>query len=323
MEKIHPLTGAPVRPLGVSKHGRLIWPVMGGSQPTEPPPAPTPAATPPAPTPAAPGPAPQPNPSYPPNQPPPPMFPPPGAGLNDNGYPDATPVQNMTPEQQTAYWRAYARRNEDRIKAMSDYTALKEKAQAYEKHLAETASEQEKAVTAAEQRGRHAALAEAGAQMVEAYVRAAATGRMSDEQVSTLLQGLDRSRFVNPGSGQVDAQMISGYVAMLAPAPVAAAAPAYAPPLPVPGQPPVPAGAPGWPPPQHHQQQQAAGQVPPQLYPGQQWPVYPPQPAPPAQPDMGDGRQVPRYGQGQFPTPPVSALEAGKAVARARFHKPA
>jgi hypothetical protein len=247
-------------------------------------------------------------------------------GLNEHGYPDHTPVQNMPPEQQAAYWRAYARRNEDRIKQMGDYTQLKEQAEAYQKHLAETATEQQKAVTAAEQRGRQAALAEAGSQMVEAYVRAAATGRMSDEQVGTLLQGLDRTRFVNPANGQVDAQMISGYIAMLAPQPAGMPAPAYAPPLP--GQPPV---APYGVAPQAWQQPPNTTGVPPvpapQLYPPhqqgqQQWPVYPPQAAqqqPPAQPDMGGDRQVPRYGQAQYPAAPVSGLEAGKAIARSRY----
>lgn len=325
--KTHPLTGAPIVPLGYTKSGRVIWPVMGGSQPSGEP------NTPPAATPAPPGPAPQPNPANPANQPPPPMFPPPGMGLNEHGYPDHTPVQNMSVEHQAAYWRAYARRNEDRIKAMGDYADLKKQSEAYQKHLEETATEQQKAVSAAEQRGRAAALAEAGSQMVEAYVRAAATGRMSEEQVSTLLQGLDRTRFVNPASGQVDAQMISGYISMLAPPMPGAGgmpAPAYAPPIP--GQlPGVPFGAyqqqPGYPP----NPAGAVAPVPnqPHLYPGQQpggqWPVYPPQPQTPGgAPDMGD-RQVPRYGQAQYPPAPVSGLEAGKAVARARFgtNKPA
>jgi hypothetical protein len=272
-------------------------------------------------------------------------YPPPATGAtgnNENGYPDHTPVQAMNAEQQAAYWRTYARRNEDRIKQMGDYQQLKEQADAYSKLLAETQTEQQKAVTAAEARGRTAALAEAGSQMVEAYVRAAATGRMSEEQVSTLLQGLDRTRFVNPGNGQVDAAMISGYIAMLAPAaPMAGwpGAPVYAPPVPATGQVQMPPGTtftnappgqqpltypgqqPGYGQQPYPQQQQQPGQAPWSVYPPQQQPQQPQQPATP--PAMGDGRQVPSYGQAQFATPPASGFEAGKAVARARFAKPA
>ncbi|MET0701707.1 MAG: hypothetical protein ABWY93_18810 [Mycobacterium sp.] len=344
--KVHPITGLPVYPLGVTKRGQLMWPVMGGSQPTgddqHQPPAHTPVPGPP------PGPSPQPNPHHQPGpgQPTPAMFPPAtGQGLNDNGYPDHTPVQQMTAEQQAAYWRTYARRNESRIKEMGDYQDLKGKAEAYQKLLDETATEQQKAVTAAEARGRQSALAEAGGQMVEAYVRAAATGRMSDEQVSTLLQGLDRTRFVNPSSGQVDAQMISAYIGMLAPAPAPGmfAAPVYAPPVPgqIPGQ--IPGQNGGQSMPGHYPPgttvngligaqgtQLTYGQAQPQ--PGQQpqWSTYPPQlqqqlpqQQPGQQPDMGQGRQVPSYGQAQYPSAPASGLEAGKAVARARFNKPA
>lgn len=273
----------------------------------------------------------------------PPAYPTPGMGVgpnNENGYPDHTPVQAMSPEQQAAYWRTYARRNEDRIKQMGDYQQLKEQADAYSKLLAETQTEQQKAVTAAEARGRSTALAEAGSQMVEAYVRAAATGRMSEEQVSTLLQGLDRTRFVNPSNGQVDAAMISGYIAMLAPTGPAGwpGAPVYAPPVPATGQVQVPPGTtftnnvpgqPGQPPQLYPQQQAGYGQQQyPQQQPGQQpWSVYPPQQHQPQQPAtppaMGDGRQVPSYGQAQYGAPPASGFEAGKAVARARFAKPA
>lgn len=318
---VHPLTGAPVVPLGMTRSGRIIWPVMGGSQPAGEPPSPGQQPAPPAGPSAPPGPSPQPSPGQ---QPPPPMFPPsPATGaVNENGYPDHTPVQHMSAEQQTAYWRAYARRNEDRIKAMGDYADLKLQAEAYRKHLDETATEHQKAVTAAEARGRQTALAEAGSQMVEAYVRAAASGRMHEEQVSALLQGLDRTRFVNPGTGQVDAQMISGYIAMLAPQqpPGVVPAPAYAPPMPAQnGQVPPVAQWPGQP----HVPFSQVGQ-PPQLYPPQQgqqpWPTYPPQSAQqPSPPDMGGERQVPRYGQAQFPAAPVSGLEAGKAFARSRF----
>ncbi len=323
--KRHPLTGKPLQALGLTSNGRVIWPVMGGSQPTgEPQPNPTPG---PPPGPPQPGPNPNPHPAAIPMPPVPtpaglPATPP-AMGNGEHGYPENTPVNHMTADQQAAYWRHYARRNEDRLKQMGDYAQLKEQAEAYQKYLQESATEQQRAVAEAEQRGRKAAAAEYGGQMVEAYVRAAATGRMTEEQVNTLLQGLDRTRFVNPATGQVDAQMVQGYVSMLAPAPLPT--PGY---VPAPGV--MPAGVvypPGGP--------QAPGvAVQPQLtYPpaGTQtvgapaqaqvaWNGYPPQPGqPPAQPDMGASRQVPSYGQAQYPTPQPRGLEAGKAIAQQRF----
>lgn len=46
--KYHPLTGAPIVPLGYRKDGRAIWPIMGASD--DPPPADPPPSDPPAPT---------------------------------------------------------------------------------------------------------------------------------------------------------------------------------------------------------------------------------------------------------------------------------
>lgn len=51
----HPRTGEPLRAVYRTKAGRLVWPQLGGSQPTGEPPAPAPA---PAPAPPAPQPAP-------------------------------------------------------------------------------------------------------------------------------------------------------------------------------------------------------------------------------------------------------------------------
>jgi hypothetical protein len=327
--KRHPLTGKPLQALGFTKRGAAIWPVMGGSQPTgEPHPNPVPG-----PPPGAPHPGPNPNPGPPQQsqivpappgqfpQTPPPQTP--GTGNGADGYPENTPVQQMNAEQQAAYWRHYARRNEDRLKQMGDYAQLKEQAEAYQKYLLDSQTEQQKAIAEAEQRGRKTALAEAGGHMVEAYVRASAAGRMSEEQVSTLLQGLDRNRFVNPATGQVDAQMVQGYISMLAPAPMVPGYPGgvmppgvlYPPANTTVGMPPGAVTVPGqqpqmtYPPAQPQQQQPGPWGYPAQPAPGQ----------PPAQPDMGAQRQVPSYGQAAYPIPQPRGLEAGKAIAQARF----
>lgn len=57
-QKFHPLTGAPIVPLGYRKDGRAIWPIMGGDDtvpPADPPPSDPPPADPPSDPPADPG----------------------------------------------------------------------------------------------------------------------------------------------------------------------------------------------------------------------------------------------------------------------------
>lgn len=46
--KFHPLTGVPITPVGYRRNGTPIWPIMGGSEPSDTPPADPPADPPPA-----------------------------------------------------------------------------------------------------------------------------------------------------------------------------------------------------------------------------------------------------------------------------------
>lgn len=100
---VHPFTG--LQAIAVLPSGRVVWPVLGGSgEGGQPQGQPEPATGQPAPTPPAPPVPPQPA---------PPVAQPPA---NDRGYPEKTPVADMTPEQQAAYWQYHARKHEDRLK---------------------------------------------------------------------------------------------------------------------------------------------------------------------------------------------------------------
>ena len=96
---VHPFTG--LQAIAVLPSGRIVWPVLGGSddggqpQGTQEPATGQPAPT--TPAPAQPAPASQ---------------------AGDRGYPENTPVADMTAEQQAAYWRTHARKHEDRLKAI-------------------------------------------------------------------------------------------------------------------------------------------------------------------------------------------------------------
>lgn len=220
---VHPHTGVPLTPLGFRKDGRPIWPIMGGSQPTgEPPAAGAPAQSAPpaaAPPPAAPPPA-VPAPALPPptggtGQPP-------ATGGDQAGFPANTPWREMTPDQQVSYWQHQSRRHEERVRTMGDYDQLKEKATQYEQLVAASQTEHERAVAEARRQGHAEALAQSGSQLVEQWVRAAAVGRLPEENVNVLLEGLDRTKFLTAGG--VDTDKVWSYVTAIASQPAVPAA---------------------------------------------------------------------------------------------------
>ncbi len=328
-------------------------------QPPQPHPAP-PVPAPPAPHPQPPVPSPipgQPSPQQPapvgaqlpPSVMPGAQFPPtaPSATGNNVGFPEHTPLEQMTPEQRESYWRAHARKWETLAKGRSDYDDLKTKAQQYEALVAASQTDQQRAGSEAANTARRDALVQAGGQIVDAWVRAAAVNRLDEERVSALLTGLNRAAFVNAATGEVDTDKVVAYVHSIAPQPVY---PAVAVPVaqaaPVPGQPVTGQpgfGAPAPAAPQYQPQYQQppvaapvytapAGMVPGAVpaYPGQfamGGPVYPggyaqpvaypagvpvgyAQPGVPMVPDMGQGHQA---------TARPSGLAAGREVAAARF----
>lgn len=98
---VHPFTG--LHAIGVLPSGKVVWPVLGGSEDG--------GQQQGQPEPATGQPAPVPSPTAP--QPVQPVAQP---SANDRGYPENTPVAEMTVEQQAAYWKSHARKHEDRLK---------------------------------------------------------------------------------------------------------------------------------------------------------------------------------------------------------------
>lgn len=245
--------------------------------PVPPPPAPP---TPPAPTPAPQFVAPVPAPGQPPasggtGQP----GQAPATGTDPSGFPANTPWRDMTPDQQVAYWQHQARKHEDRVRGMSDYDQLRQKADEYERLVTASQTEHERAVAEARRQGHASALAEAGGQLVEQWLRAAAAGRLPEESVNALLAGLDRSRFLTPQGG-VDTDKV--YALVTSVAPPSASAPT-APANGTPGQPVQPA-------------------------------PQPVQAPPSAAPTRG-----PDFGQGHPGSAKPTGLAAGRDIARQRF----
>jgi hypothetical protein len=246
----------------------------------------------------------------------------------------------MTAEHQVAYWQHQARKHEQRAGQMSDYEQAKADQAAYQQLLTTTQTEHERAIAEARRQGEQSASVRANSALVEAYFRAAGAARgAADEDVTELLDDVNRDKFVNPQTGQVDTARIYALVNRLAgntpqahpgvPAPPAAGVPAAPAPVAPAGWPAPPqAGPSAWP-----QTAAAPGQpvapVAPAGYPQAPagWPGYvPAAPAAVAAPQMPPGSapaapvpgQVPDMGQGQFLQAPASGLEAGRAAARAR-----
>jgi len=170
--------------------------------------APTPPTTPPVPTPPVP-------------TPPPAQASTPPAGVPQNGpdgFPLNTPLTEMNAEQQACYWRDKARKHEDRVKQMADYDQLKATKDSYDALVAASQTDQERAVAEARRQGHAEATTQAGGRLVEAYVHAAAAGRLDQERVNALLGGMDRSKFLDAATGEVDTDRVTAFVHALAPA---------------------------------------------------------------------------------------------------------
>lgn len=122
----------------------------------------------------------------------------------------STPDTGEDPAKEIAKWRDLARKHEERAK--SNAQAVKE----LEELRKTTMTDQEKAAAQARLEGRTEALREIGTKLVDAEVRAAAAGRNVD--VDALLEGLDRSRFIDE-NGDADQKSIGSWVDRIAPPP--------------------------------------------------------------------------------------------------------
>jgi hypothetical protein len=127
-----------------------------------------------------------------------------GAAQDKVTFPANTPVKDMSPEQQAAYWQDKARKHEDRVKAFGDYTPDAINALVQEREALRTASQtdQEKAVNEAREAGRSEVRALLAAERVQNTLERALTGRTPDV---TALLNLDRSAFIKGDTADTDA----------------------------------------------------------------------------------------------------------------------
>ena len=144
----------------------------------------------------------------------------------DNGFPAATPVNEMTPEQQAAYWRHEAKKQQKRaekFEGIGDPDKIRADIAAAEK-AAEDArlaamSESEKALEAARKEAREAGIAEGSGKWLKDAVQShvallsQAPGETPEEtkaRVNGVLQYIDPTQFVG-SDGALDAEKLTSF----------------------------------------------------------------------------------------------------------------
>lgn len=147
-----------------------------------------------------------------------------GSGSSETGYPANTPLAQMTEAQQLAYWKAHAKKHEERARKADSLASWKEqnaaKIEEYDRLIAASKTDHERELDTVKSQVAEQARAEVRGKMVrdlvDAEFRAAARGALSRDQVAKILAPLDPNYFVADGGG-VDVEKISAYVAELNP----------------------------------------------------------------------------------------------------------
>lgn len=132
-----------------------------------------------------------------------------GGGEQQPAFPANTPVKDMTPEQQAAYWQDKARKHENRVKAFGDLTPEKIRALEQERDQlrskSQTDSDKEKETLREE--GRAEIRAELNRERATNALEKALQGRVPD---AAALLGLDITTFVV--NGKVDTDAVTAWV---------------------------------------------------------------------------------------------------------------
>lgn len=205
--RTHPLTGAPIVPLGYRQNGCPIWPILGGDE-----------------TAGSDG----------------------GSGdqggdqggsdagtasdQGATGFPANTPLEQMNAEQREAYWKHQAQNWQGRakgnfaqlqqlgIKSADDLAAIKRKVEQHDALEQELMSDKDKAIAQAARDAEAKASSTYLPQLVSAKLDAAAARKgVSDESLAAALNFVDHAKFLNE-SGEIDSDKVSAFIDGIAPA---------------------------------------------------------------------------------------------------------
>lgn len=146
----------------------------------------------------------------------------PPAAPSEPAYPANTPLEQMTAEQQAAYWKAQSRKHEDRSKAFGALTPeqlaeLRAKADRQDALEAEMSDGLTKAVAEAKKATASEADAKYQPMLVETAFRIAIGDRKTPEETADFIGDLNLTRFLG-SDGQVDTAKVLARVEQFAPA---------------------------------------------------------------------------------------------------------
>lgn len=132
-----------------------------------------------------------------------------------DGFPESTPLAEMSVEQREAYWKHQARKHEGTVKARADYDDLKAE---LEQLRAATKSSDERARDEQIASARTEAVREVGSKYADALFRSvlAGAGRTPDE-IDMLAEPINFAGFAGD-DGDFDIDKVLDYAATLAPA---------------------------------------------------------------------------------------------------------
>lgn len=145
-----------------------------------------------------------------------------GSGGNAPEFPANTPVKDMEPAEQTAYWKHQARKHEDRSKAYGDVTPeqltkLQADAAAHQAALDAKKPDDVKAIEKAREEGRAEARRENAPRLVGAEIKAVAAGRIDAAALGTLIENLNHANFLTD-KGEVSTDKVTALINSIAPA---------------------------------------------------------------------------------------------------------
>lgn len=140
----------------------------------------------------------------------------------DKGYPDNTPLAEMTVEQRAAYWEDRSKKHEGRNKDLLKLTGgkygddLKADLEELEQLRSATRTDAERAIAEKERETREQVTREFGARLAAAEFRAA-LAHVDGERREAIIGGLNLSAYLTD-NGDVDTDKVKSYAAAIAPA---------------------------------------------------------------------------------------------------------
>ncbi|MGY0497062.1 hypothetical protein ACWZHB_00995 [Nocardia sp. FBN12] len=142
--------------------------------------------------------------------------------VNDNGFPDATPLAEMSVAEQAAYWKHKARQHEGRAKAKNTGGLSAEEAQALRDEIeqlrtaamSDTERAQSEAITSATEQARVEARNELLPLLHEAQVRGYASTVISGERLDGWVDSVSVDKFLDAEGGVDGAKVVAHLTAL-------------------------------------------------------------------------------------------------------------